>query len=1398
MNVRFIKKAAGFFVGLGLFLFGLILSLSLALNTDDGRQLIFSQVNTFLPGTLFVDHLHVSLFSGTLDARGFGLDDPDGHPLVRVKRLYVNLALSSLVMRTLTVEEARIDEPQVFVETDKTGQLNMARAFGIDDGGSSSDTSSGFDLSWNLKLAKLNLNKGRLVYKMSGEETVRIENLEVQADHVNVMRQSGRFSMDMGPCRIRVNEKNLGINSLAVSGNLAKANLSPLSLHLSSDMGDADVKGSIHNLLTHPALDLALILNTSLSDLDTILDLSLGLSGQARLELSLRGDLENPDADVRLTGNALTLLDQRANTLELVAFLKDHRVNISRLNVADDNGTASLTGDIDLKKAYAQGFISSEAKPQDIGYALHLDSVFAHVESLPEVEGIMSGPMKAHIDLEGKGLFPDHIQARADITADSDRLSLWDLPASSYHLGGEVHYEKGVLSVISSRLDSRGNSLTLHGDYRLSEDIWQGALDLKANDLSRIDMISSFGDSAGALDLDSTWSGKGEVWDATFQGRGKALSYEGFFLGDLTTEVLLGSSGILTVNRLLLKQGKAILTGTGQMGVFDELNALDCSISFNHLDLPRILGLTEMKGQADGRLNIGGTFDHPRARMQATGRDLAWDVVHLGRLDVNAVFDRGRLSVTDMTLSNNQSNIQAKGDIQIFSADHLTRLADPVVDISLASESLRLQDFYASTKGQVAVDAHVKGRFGHLEGKAQMTGQSLDLEGQNVDKLVLEVHVDEDDLVVDRADITLAEGEDIRMGGRFSLNDKNYDVSVNSTGLSIKHLGQLGRQAFCEGKITLDLNGQGNLANPGLTGTVELSDFSMNKQTLDGGTVNLDLSDRVAQVTGNLIVDIDTRIQLDTYEFMAQARFDRTELAPFFRIAGYGDLAGNITGYVHADGRLDDPEHIRAKADVSSLTVRSGTVQLIRTDAIHITVADMGFEFPETRFILLDKGDLTVMGRGQMGGELDVSAQGTIPLEVMDPFVEDLSSMAGQVQMSASLKGRIDAPDIQGHVALDSVSFLIPELMQTVHDVNGSIQVSPNEITLETLTGGLDAGKFRIQGSLALDHLEPGALSLEINGDALPFSLPDELDISVNTRMTVTGTPDKTLLEGTLMLIEGRYYKDVSMNLIRMVGEKTRGETPETTPVTAPYLRGMTLDLSVKHRNPFDVDNNIALLELKPDLRVYGTLNHPLISGRAQVGEGVITYQGKEFEVKKGVVDFLNPYKIEPTLDVECQTEIRTWTLTLSVSGTPENLKFMLTSNPSETDGDILSLLLFGKTTQEIKNGGGDSSVSAAQLLSNAISRKLEKNIKDATGMDIVEVNYANSGDQGTENGVSLTIGKELSERLTIKYGVESKNAEAVQRAVSEYKFFENLMINAYQDTANDYGAELVYRLEFR
>jgi autotransporter translocation and assembly factor TamB len=371
-------------------------------------------------------------------------------------------------------------------------------------------------------------------------------------------------------------------------------------------------------------------------------------------------------------------------------------------------------------------------------------------------------------------------------------------------------------------------------------------------------------------------------------------------------------------------------------------------------------------------------------------------------------------------------------------------------------------------------------------------------------------------------------------------------------------------------------------------------------------------------------------------------------------------------------------------------------------------------------------------------------------------------------------------------------------LYQKLHNINGGVRITSEAIVIDGIKGMLDNGKFELNGAIDLDRYQPSNIGLKLRVDNLPISIPDVLDLRLSSEMDVRGSPEKSLIKGYVELLEGTYDKDVRLNLMESIGQESRHEPLVTSKIPWPIFNNMAIDCRIRYRDPFVVDNNIALLTIKPDLHVRGTVNQPLVSGRAEVESGTVYFQKNEFNVQKGVIDFINPYKIEPTIDIQSDVKIREWTIFLKISGTPDTLRFDMTSDPSEREEDILSLLISGKTTRELIAREGGSSLSPRQMLADVLAESVQKEIKDATGLDVVALEYNEAKDAESSDEVKVTVGKELSRRVTVKYGMQTKNAKVIQKVITEYKILEKLLMNAFQDTEGHYGGGIQFRLEFR
>jgi translocation and assembly module TamB len=666
-----------------------------------------------------------------------------------------------------------------------------------------------------------------------------------------------------------------------------------------------------------------------------------------------------------------------------------------------------------------------------------------------------------------------------------------------------------------------------------------------------------------------------------------------------------------------------------------------------------------------------------------------------------------------------------------------------------------------------------------------------------VDALSLEARIEDRRLWLDRFLAAFAPGEQIEGGGWVGL-DRTIDLHVKSTGVSSSRIHRLNNFFPGEGVLHVNATGKGDMANPDIQGHLTVSDIAINDGAIEDVNLDFSLHEMLASVTGNLNFEVDAACDLKKGDFDARLTFDHTETASYFKAAGKPDFHGTLTGQLQASGNIRDAVNASANIDLNAFHLMFKDIALIRSDRMVARLADQELIIPAFELALLTTGSLRLKGDARIGGRLNMDIDSQIPLAAAGIFSDELADATGMLGLKGKIAGDTADPQIEARIDLENIGMTVPGLVQKLHDLNGRIHLTQDSIRLDGLNGWLDTGSFSLDGTIAHETFTPTQTNLILEVKALPLEIPDTLAVLLNGDINITGTGRNAAAKGEIVLLEGVYFKDVKINLLKAATGRQRAVPPATRPLSLPYVDRVDLDIVVKHRQPFIVQNNLAQLDISPDLRIGGRLSRPIVSGRAQVKDGTVTFQKKDFIVTKGVIDFVNPYRTEAKIDIQCETTIRTWTIKLTIKGTPENLDLQLSSVPEETDADILSLILFGSTAQELTAGEGGGQRTTGQIMAEMIAETFGEDIKKRTEIDILKVESSGAGDNQNTGGVKVTVGKHLSDRMTVKYAVENNDGEILQRAISEYKLLENILVSGFQTSKGIYGAELVFRIEFR
>lgn len=1281
------------------------------IQSNHGLQWVQSRINAEIPGKITIESLHLSLLQPNLNLNGVVVKDPLGMVLAGFGHFSVGLDWQGLLQREIRLNHILLRDPWVDLVVDKDAGVNLVTALvppAEEKKTEPAKTDSG-ELPFTVVVDSIQLINGRFTF-LPADDAMHLEatGLNIFGDG-DFKAQSAHLELNCMSVRFKTGDIHPESASINVKARLNGDTLRLSTFNVTSGRTNLHLSGSADHLFTKPVVDSVLTINSQLSELAKIFNLSGDYSGPAEVHLSLKGSVDNPDAELDLVVDKALLGGQPIDSGELAVDLKDRLVTIKTAAVKLADGKVTLAGTVDLREAFPAGFLTPPKDVNGITYALKLEHQIPDLNSWVQQFVDINGATDGEIRLTGKGVKPSDISARMTMqgTAKNVIASGMDQPVDA-NFDVLARMDSGNLSV--SRLNFVTDGVELSGDGRFHlEDQSVGAkLVLKADDLSQALTIVGIPSIRGAihatLDIDGT----------------------------------LGSPGS-----------------------------------------------PSLAGSLTGNLSL-------------SGKGLGINAVTIGDIDSKMRLKGGTIFLDRLHLDNKASAFDARGSIQLLNPDTLALHEDPLLDFTANSDHLDPGDFINSASGNFTFNAAVKGSLEKPVGRITLSGKEAELSGQSlVDTLSLDARFENQRIWLDQFLAIFAPGEQLEGGGSVGM-DKTMDLYLKTSGISVASIEQL-RDVFPgKGLLKLDATAKGTVDNPDVEGQLTFSDIIVNEQAMEDVNLSFSLHDMLAKIKGNLNFAVNADYDLNKGDFNGQLLFDQTETAGYFRVAGQPDLHGTLTGRVKAAGNIRDAANASVELDLEALHLLMKDVSLLQSDRIFIKMANQKLVIPQFELAVLSSGSLKVQGDAVPGGSLNMQFDGKIPLAVAGHFSDELADATGTIILKGELTGKIDAPQIDAHIDLENIGMTVPGLVQKLHDLRGTIVVSPDDIRLENLTGALDTGTFDVHGTIAHEKFTPTAMNLAIVAKALPLEVADTLSMLLNADIKITGNDRIAGATGEIVVLEGLYYKDVEINLLQAATDRKRVVAPASEPVVLPFFDTFNLDITVTNRQPIYVQNNMADLEISPDLKIDGGLDRPIVSGRATVKSGTITFQKKTFVVKKGVIDFINPYKTEAAIDIESETTIRNWTITLAVKGTPDNLDLKLSSVPTESDSDILSLILFGRTGQELVAGEGGSKRSKAQIMADMIADTFGEDIKKNTGVDILQLDTGDGGDDQGTTGTKVTVGKHLSDRMTVKYAVESKDGAVVQRAITEYKLLESILVNGFQDNQGIFGAELMFRLEFR
>ena len=179
-------------------------------------------------------------------------------------------------------------------------------------------------------------------------------------------------------------------------------------------------------------------------------------------------------------------------------------------------------------------------------------------------------------------------------------------------------------------------------------------------------------------------------------------------------------------------------------------------------------------------------------------------------------------------------------------------------------------------------------------------------------------------------------------------------------------------------------------------------------------------------------------------------------------------------------------------------------------------------------------------------------------------------------------------------------------------------------------------------------------------------------------RFICKGSQNNLLLSGDVLIT--RFTLSPDLDMAALAAQANAVETIAPPDAPSNHIR---LDVHIVSSPQLNFQNAYAKLAGNVDLRLRGTVASPSLLGRVSITEGSAIIAGTRYELQRGDINFTNPVRIEPNIDLNATARVEDYDITLGLHGTPEKMAVTYRSDPPLPEADVVALLALGRTESQ-------------------------------------------------------------------------------------------------------------------
>lgn len=744
------------------------------------------------------------------------------------------------------------------------------------------------------------------------------------------------------------------------------------------------------------------------------------------------------------------------------------------------------------------------------------------------------------------------------------------------------------------------------------------------------------------------------------------------------------------------------------------------------------------------------------------------------------VYEKQKISLNDMKVKSRELMISGNGAIALEDPQKMSaNITTECSDVNIVKDFIEIP---SDLHGRLFANAKISGTIKDPLLAGSLRLEEIDAFNERITSADFDVKYKYSIFQINSGVIYSARGV-AEVDGIYNIADGTLQIHLKSEKI-VLNTPEIFHQdtVMVGGDIGFAVDLYGNLSNLCGEGDFLLRDIVYDTLMLGDYDLHVDLKDSTVRMD---LVREDRTMQCNAhvrvfhpYPFSVEVDLRHFNFAEYIA-SDEAYISGRISA--HGDGFA--PEMLKGLMLIDTLYVCTQQTPIHNTEAINI---------------LFDRQVVDVISCALSihGQRLDVKGQvpfdiasGSMNLRVETSEIEmaDLAAVipgappvSGILQMDGIIQGQLNNIIINGQIDIKSLKYVLQDIV--VDSGYSHILFQDSTVRIEHARGKINEGSFVMSGYAVMSNTGVDSAGLDISISKVNMKNKEFGSAVFSGSMLVNANRDTVNIKGDINIDKAVY--EVPFNIQTMIQILTKVNQPPREQLDV--FSRIYCNIDVSSSGGIGIKNNVAIITVDADLQIKGYLSKINVYGTiATSGKGMVKYLGRRFDIESAVLQFDNPYEIDPNIDVNASHVVTStegdYEIYLHVGGILRDWRLELTSSPPVPEQDMISLLLIGKRRPGSQLMGDLNLIGTAKDYALGLAGgTIEKTAERTLGV----AKFTITGDLLKPAHLDIGIEKNLFKKFTFIYttGIESWE---LRRIGINYDLTDNVSVFTLHDQEN-------------